>query len=318
MTAERFFHLAKGAEPGADPGLPPAVPRGRRDPGFDQDRGHLDARGVSAGLDGENMGVCGHGLDYVHDCTVFASSNARPKTQVVVLSARMAEIADEARDFMRRALEVTGWKPYRLAKEAGIAPTTITRPLNDPNFKFIPKQATLNKIAEAAGLTAPTVTEASLEVEPVSQWVPVVGEVRAGSWTVIPAEPEIEDHIPVRLPDYQRASLFAVRVSGRSMDLKYPDGSVVIALPPSEAGVRVGDDVIVRRHMNGMAETTLKEVTQVGDGLYELRPRSSDPTIEAFPLPRANEAQQDGVEIIGVVITHQPPPRQARGPLILI
>lgn len=229
----------------------------------------------------------------------------------------MAEIADEARDFIRRALAATGWTPYRLAKAAGIAPSTITRPLNDPNFKFIPKQGTLNKIAEAAGLTAPTVAEASLEVESVSQWVPLLGEVRAGTWTEILAEPEIEDRIPVRLPEYQRASLFAVRVSGRSMDLKYPDGSVVIALPPSEAGVRVGDDVIVRRYRDGLAETTLKEVTQIEDGSYELQPRSSDPTHLSLPMPKAPDSQ-DGIEIIGVVITSMGPPRQARGPLVLL
>jgi SOS-response transcriptional repressor LexA len=251
----------------------------------------------------------------MQDCTQLQCANARPTTRLVVLSARMAEEADEAREFIRRALEVTGWKPYRLAKVAGIAPTTITRPLNDPDFKFVPKQATLNKIAEAAGLTAPTVTEASLAVEPVSQWLPVVGEVRAGNWAeVLSEEPVIEEHIAVHLPEYSRASLFALRVVGRSMDLKYPDGCVVIVAPAAEAGIRVGDDVVVRRYRDGLAETTLKEVTQNGAG-YELTPRSSDSSFQSFPFPH-DPFSQDGIEIIGVVLTHQPPPAKRRGPLV--
>lgn len=215
------------------------------------------------------------------------------------------------------ALSVTGLRPYALAKKAGISPTTITRPLNDPEFKFVPKQVTLNKIGAAAGLTAPTVAEASLEVESVHQWVPLVGEVRAGTWAEIQDEPEIEDRIPVHLPEYQKANLFAVRVSGRSMDLKYPDGSVVIAVPPAEGGVRVGDDVIVRRIRDGLAETTLKEVTQVGPGRYELQPRSSDTTFKPLPLPEA-ECSQDGVEIIGVVLFSINPERRGRGPLLRV
>lgn len=259
------------------------------------------------------------GAEYVHDCTLHTSTNAKPATRIVVLSARMAEEADDAREFMRRALEATGLSPYKLAKLAGIAPSTITRPLNDPNFKFVPKQATLNKIAEAAGLTAPTVTEASLSVEPVSQWIPLVGEVRAGNWAEIPHDPVIEEHIAVHLPEYSRASLFALRVAGRSMDLKYPDGCVVIAAPAAEAGIRVGDDVVVRRYRpDGLAETTLKEVTQNGAG-YELTPRSSDTSYKPIPFPKISDEQgQEGIEIIGVVLTHQPPPAQRRGPLVVL
>ena len=229
----------------------------------------------------------------------------------------MADVAEEARLFLRRALEVTGLSPYALAKRAGVAPTTITRPLNDPEFKFVPKAATLAKIGKAAGLTPPQLPEPSMVVERVSQWVPLVGEVRAGAWTEIREEPIVEDEIPVHLPEYQRASLFAVRVAGRSMDLKYQEGSVVIALPVVEAGLRVGDDVIVRRHRGGLAETTLKEVGLTDDGTYTLLPRSSDMSFEPIPLPRSRDTQ-DGVEIIGVVIYSISPSRQGRGPLVIL
>lgn len=229
----------------------------------------------------------------------------------------MADAAEEAREFLRRALTVTGLKPYALAKRAGVSPTTITRPLNDPAFKFTPKMATLVKIAEASGLTPPKLPEPSLDIEAVTQWVPLVGEVRAGAWTEILAEPVVEDRIPVHLPEYQRANLFAVRVSGRSMDLKYPDGTVVIVLPAAESGLRVGDDVIVRRCQNGLAETTLKEMVQESDGSYALYPRSSDASFKPIPLERHRSAQE-GAEIIGVVIYSISPTRQGRGPLVIL
>lgn len=258
----------------------------------------------------------------MHDCTVLQCANAPRETRAVVLSARMVDEAQNAKEFIERALAATGLKPYGLARKAGIAPSTITRFLNNPNFKFIPKQATLNRIAEAAGLTAPTVAEPSLMLEPVRQWVPLVGEARAGVWTEIPAEPVIEDHIAVHLPEYRRAQLFALRVSGKSMDQKYADGTIVIVAPAAEAGIRVGDDVVVRRHRNGLAETTLKEVTQNGDGGFELAPRSSDASFTVMPFPARSrnwmidDAHQDGTEIIGVVLHSISPSRRGRGPLV--
>lgn len=253
----------------------------------------------------------------MQECTVLASMNAATTTRRPVLFARMADGSDEARVFLRRALEVTGLSPYKLAQLAGVSPTTITRPLNDPAFKFIPKQATLAKIALAAGMAEPKLPEPSLTVQPVSQWVPLVGEVRAGAWTSIRDEPVVQDRIPVHLPEYQRASLFAVRVAGKSMDLKYVEGTVVIALPPAEAGLRVGDDVIVRRRQGMLVETTLKELVQSEGGGYALQPRSTDDTMAVIPLPRGRDCQ-DGPEIIGVVVYAITPSRQGRGPLVIL
>ncbi len=280
----------------------------------------LDANAglVGAALNGGNVRISGlHSPHYVHACTVYASTNALPTTRPFVLVARMAVAADQAREFIRRALEVSGLTPYALAKKAGVSSTTITRPLNDPAFKFVPKMATLSKIAEATGLTLPNLSDPGLTVESISRWIPLVGEVRAGTWTEIQDTPWTEERVPVHLPEFERASLFAVRVAGRSMDLKYVEGTIVIAVHPSEAGVRVGDDVIVRRHRGGLAETTLKEVSQEADGTYVLVPRSSDATFKAVRLTH-HEDCQDGPEIIGVVIYSINPRRSGRGPLVSI
>lgn len=276
----------------------------------------MHVRPAGALLDCKDFRV-NHDPDYMQECTDTASSNARPTTRRSVLSARMADAVEEAREFLRLAIEVTGLSPYKLAQKAGVAPSTITRPLNDPEFKFIPKRATLDKIAQAAGLTTPKISDPSLRVEPVTQSVPILGEVRAGTWTEIQDDARGKEAVLVHLPEYARASLFAVRVAGRSMDLKYQEGTIVIAASPAETGVRVGDDVIVRRQRNGMAETTLKEVAQLSGGGYELRPCSSDASFQPIALDRGREAQ-DGPEIIGVVIYSISPSRSGRGPLVIL
>jgi SOS-response transcriptional repressor LexA len=152
-------------------------------------------------------------------------------------------------------------------------------------------------------------------VEKINRSIPLVGEIRAGAWTEIHGE-TVEEWVPVFLPDYQRASLFALRVVGKSMDLLYREGCIVVVVPTAEIGLQVGDIVVVRRHKNGLVETTLKEITQEPGGAYILQPRSTDPSFPAIPLPPHNEHADDGAEIIGVVVYSIEPGRRGRGPLV--
>lgn len=315
---KRLIDLSEGLEPGLEQPLVPAVPRALGDAGRLEHIAQVDVRlgdAIDDGLDFRRF----HVSEYVHDCIALASTNARPATRPTMLFGRMSDWADESREvaraFMRQALAVTGLSPYALAKKAGVAASTITRPLNNPEFKFTPKQATLAKIGAAAALTPPKLPEPSSKVEPVNRTVPLVGEVRAGAWTEVPDEPVVEDEIPVFLPDYQRASLFALRVAGRSMDQLYQDGTIVIAAPCAEIGLQVGDIVVARRWKNGLAETTLKELVQEADGSYCLYPRSSDTSLK--PIPLAHEPHNDnGAEVIGVVVYAISASRRGRGPLV--
>lgn len=120
----------------------------------------------------------------------------------------------------------------------------------------------------------------------------------------------------VDLPGYEAAQLFAVRVVGRSMDLVYPEGALLICLKTAEAGVRSGDHAIVRRHRNGLVETTVKEVVQENGGIT-LYPRSTEATHQPIRYKR-DEHSDEGIEIIGVVLTHQNPLRRREGPLLNI
>lgn len=146
--------------------------------------------------------------------------------------------------------------------------------------------------------------------------VGVIGEVRAGMFAPVPDdEPTPWELVPVSLPEYKRAHLFALNVVGRSMDKYYPDGSVVVVCPTAEAGVRVGDHVVVRQWRGGMAETTLKEVVAVPGGV-ELWPRSSDPAYQTPIRLMTDRASDEGAEIIGVVVGSFSARASRTGPLL--
>jgi phage repressor protein C with HTH and peptisase S24 domain len=161
------------------------------------------------------------------------------------------------------------------------------------------------------------VTPETAEPVPVSRQVPVVGEVRAGAWAEV-REDVVEFEVPVSLPAYERSRLFALRVIGRSMDREYPEGTIVIVCPAAEAGVHVGDHVVVRRYRAGMAETTVKEVEATADGEILLIPKSTDPAHQEPMRYAANrdENSQEGIEIIGVVVSSQRDRERGRGPMI--
>jgi SOS-response transcriptional repressor LexA len=234
----------------------------------------------------------------------------------------MDDLRAAALDFLRRGKEKTGWSAYRWAREAGVSPTTITRPLNSDEYSYIPKAATLQRLAEAAGMELPTIIKqsASMDIAPIERSIPVFGDVRAGSWERISDDPDVKEWLDMDVPEYAGAALFAVRVAGRSMDLIYPDGTYVVCAPPSEVGLREGDCVVVRRRNNeNLAETTLKQVERQRDGSFILQPRSTDPTLqEPFKVPPRDEMAQSGMEIIGVVLVSYTKDRRGRGPLIVL
>lgn len=159
-------------------------------------------------------------------------------------------------------------------------------------------------------------SESGVTVNDNVRMVGIIGEIRAGSFAPVPeVEPEPWEKVPVSLPEYARANLFALYVVGRSMDRYYQDGSAVVVCPTAEAGIREGDHVVVRMWKAGMAETTLKEIVSGPDGV-ELWPRSTDPAYQS-PIKLANyRDEEEGPEIIGVVVGSFASRAARTGPLV--
>lgn len=146
--------------------------------------------------------------------------------------------------------------------------------------------------------------------------VGLIGEVRAGVFTEIPDEqPQPWEYVPVHLPEYSRAHLYALQVVGPSMNRYYPDGAAVVVCPTAEAGIRENDHVVVRVWRGGLAETTLKEVVVNNDGV-ELWPRSTDPAYQKPIILRTVRDSDEGPEIIGVVVGSFAARQGRAGPLL--
>jgi hypothetical protein len=67
----------------------------------------------------------------------------------------MDEAQESARRFVNELLRATGWPPSRMAKEAGIVHTTLTRFLNGENVTHTLSGRTLAKIRTAAAKAIP-------------------------------------------------------------------------------------------------------------------------------------------------------------------
>lgn len=130
----------------------------------------------------------------------------------------------------------------------------------------------------------------------------IIGTIQAGAW--IEAFVREEDEpvtIPMtRDPRFPHAYQYALRVVGDSMNLEAPEGSYVICVNFAESGLsyKPGLLVHVERIMNGLSETTLKEIGYE-DGRLVLKPRSSNP-VYATIYPDEDESLETSIR--GVVI----------------
>lgn len=213
----------------------------------------------------------------------------------------MVEIADEARDFLRLALEKSGLKPHKLAQMAGVAPTTITRPLNDPEFKFTPKPATLRKIAEAAGLPLPAGLALGPSSAPTTEELPLIGPIQAGAWLALDESVQDEPTYFTAVADrrYPHARQWLREVRGDSMNAKgINPGDLAHIVDLTAAGINLNTGMVVEvtrsRDGGGLREITLKEV-EITDAGVKLWPRSTNPRwTEAVVL---DDGQSGDIEV---------------------
>lgn len=61
----------------------------------------------------------------------------------------------ELRDWLAKVVKKTGMAPTRLANHIGVSPSTLTRPLNDPEYESVMSTTTISKLVAVSGLPAP-------------------------------------------------------------------------------------------------------------------------------------------------------------------
>ncbi|MGY6569656.1 MAG: S24 family peptidase [Salinarimonas sp.] len=184
-----------------------------------------------------------------------------------------------------RLAEAHGLSASGLARRAGLDATSFNkskRVSSDgrerwPSSESIAKilAATGSSIHDFVGLVDPQAPQTHMSV-------PLVGWAQAGAGRLF-----TEDGMPagtgweeIAFPDHGPDRLFALEVSGDSMEPLYRDGDILIVSP--DAAIRKGDRVVVRLH-NG--EVMAKELERRTLQNVELRSLNADHANRVVPVP---------------------------------
>lgn len=160
----------------------------------------------------------------------------------------------------------------------------------------------LQQYADDLGVSVAWLTCESRPLTPAvdrKEVVRITGAVQAGIWQDSVQWQEVEQwDVPlIRLNENAPLPDFALEVRGTSMNLVYPEGTILYCIsygkggPSLESGRRV---IVHRKREDGLVEATAKEVL-IENGNMWLCPRSGDPRHQT-PI----EVGQDGVEEVVV------------------
>lgn len=170
-----------------------------------------------------------------------------------------------------------GWTQGDLAERVGVEQPTVQR---WERGQREPKFEQLFKIAEVLGVDAATLLSKDA-ITPLGPTLYIKGEVQAGLWRPAIELPEADwitftGRADVTADPKHR---FGLRVIGNSMDLLYPEGTILECVSlfghvEAVPGKRV---IVIRKDVHGDCEATVKELIE-SEGELWLVPRSSDPS----------------------------------------
>ncbi len=172
-----------------------------------------------------------------------------------------------------------------------------------------PRHSTLVAIAEATRTPLLWLESGTSETEatpptPAEEGLEVLGVIEAGNFRDISliSQDEERERIGVgKDPRFPKAAQYALRVSGDSMNQKYPDGSYVTCVNLEESGLKLKPGLIVHveqtRDGGLLTEVSLKEI-QSTNGVTMLIPRSTNP--KHGPLTY-DQGETSTVKIRGIV-----------------
>lgn len=206
--------------------------------------------------------------------------------------------------WLKTELTKRGRSQSALARFLGMAPEQVNRICNGSRrIQADEADKIRSYLASTGGAAFPHISPQLA----VASALPVKGAVEAGSWREV-AFTDLE-HDPETIPAPKSivdSGAFALRVSGPSMDLRYPAGSFVIVQPWPGGALPYGRRVVVQRERpDGLIETTVKELVLGANGEPELWPRSSHPAHQT-PVP-FKDMEGVTVSIVGVVISSYHP-----------
>jgi hypothetical protein len=217
-----------------------------------------------------------------------------------------AQLAAEIRAWMRRVMQKCDITPTEWAKKAGVARTTVARPLKE-GYEFVTSSRTLSKLAAAVDSDPPPIlNHKAVRVDPL--YLPVRYRVQAGHWIEVDVAAQ-EYPAPPRAvapdPAYSAWPQWLELVVGDSIDREIQPGSYAHVVDAVDMGYapQQGDFVVVerRRDQGRLRERSIKQVEIKRSGRVELWPRSTNPMWNK-PLELATSDETAEVHIVGLVI----------------
>lgn len=235
---------------------------------------------------------------------VYPAPGNRPGNYTDMDGYRAAAVA-----YLQRVKDESGLSLNEVAQRVGVSHTTLTRPLNNPLYKYVPKFATLQRIALATGIGLPTELTNLPNAQPIVaklKLLTVRGVVAAGMWQAAEVVQDVPlgEALMVEDPAYVGLPQWAELLRGPSMNRTYLDGDYLHVVDAAALGYfpRAGDDVIVERRtgQDGKVERTCKRVAVI-EGQRAL---IGDSTVEHWndPLPLDGGDEDTLIQIIGLVV----------------
>jgi transcriptional regulator with XRE-family HTH domain len=172
----------------------------------------------------------------------------------------------------------------------------------------MPSPPVLFRIAQLVGKSVDEVFSSNAQPDMPGRRIRVIGELAAGSFReAVEWQHDDQFDVPVVLPSrYDATPLQGFVVRGESMNLLYPDGTIVYVAPLhaiAEAPKNGQVVMVMRRDSNGLTEATLKEFVVDEAGKKWLWPRSRAPEHQApisYLGPRRGKVEE--VIVTGVVV----------------
>jgi SOS-response transcriptional repressor LexA len=213
----------------------------------------------------------------------------------------MERTEDERREILRAFIGEKGLKIAKWAKCSGVDKNSIYNFLNGHSRSLDPR--TYAKLARTAEVPLHALTgDMPDPPSPTTIWV--VGNVEAGAFVdAVEWDQSRWYAVDVPVPARFRKRAKALEVRGPSMNLEYPEGSIVVWVDALDfRPARDGDHVIAYSYASDdTIEATVKEL-RIADGRQWLWPRSLDPAhqqpIEITDPP----AHVKRIEIQGIVL----------------
>lgn len=224
------------------------------------------------------------------------AATLRPLATLGVRRLEKSKTPDELREILRGFINRNGLKIAPWARGAGVDKNSIYNFLNGHSQSL--DASTYIKLANAVSAPLWTLT-GDAPTAPSPTTVFVSGAVEAGHFADAIERDRSEWYtLDIPIPEKFRGKARALEVRGPSMNLEYPDGSVIVWMPASEVRApENGDHVVaIARRIDGKVEASIKEY-RLADGRVWLCPRSDNP---AHQTAIALDELPDGIEAIEV------------------